>query len=97
MRVTLGSIADAGMPSFSDGGASLDDRLIAAMSTQAADVERFKTGVLSGISNGKIDPTDPAQLSSLQASLGQFQIGMGYLSNMTRKLVGAVESVVKGS
>ncbi|MEN3029796.1 type III secretion system inner rod subunit SctI [Chromobacterium amazonense] len=73
---------------------SLDDRLIQAFSRSAVSTGIEKDAILQRLEQPEA-VTDPAQLFELQLRTSNYNLEVSMISTLTRKAVGAVESLLR--
>ncbi|MBM2885059.1 type III secretion system inner rod subunit SctI [Chromobacterium amazonense] len=73
---------------------SLDDRLIQAFSRSAVSAGIEKDGILQRLEQPEA-VTDPEQLFQLQLRTSNYNLEVSMISTLTRKAVGAVESLLR--
>lgn len=73
---------------------SLDDRLIQSFSRTAINAGAEKNSILQKIEDPN-SVTDPAELFSLQLRTSNYNLEVSLISTLTRKSVGAVETLLR--
>ncbi|AZN38081.1 type III secretion system protein PrgJ [Iodobacter ciconiae] len=82
------------MGSHEDGLISLDDRLLHAYAQSTAATENDKKEVMQILSQPGL-LSDPATLFELQMRTSNYNLDVSMISTLTRKAVGAVESLLR--
>lgn len=69
-----------------------EEGMVAALAREAAKVHGAQTEFVAAAAKGG---EDPAQLVNVQKKIAQFDIEMGIKSAVARKVVGAIETLIK--
>lgn len=80
--------------SFDQGVVSLEDRLLRNFSSMAVETGFEKNSILNKIEQPHA-VTDPAELFELQVRTSNYNLEVSLLSTLTRKSVGAVETLLR--
>ncbi|ALS59870.1 type III secretion system inner rod subunit SctI [Pandoraea norimbergensis] len=80
----------AGQP---DTGDSLASRFLRAAADMSARFEADRTQIADDVH--RIDPTDLVAMNAMQARLAQYSLDVSMTSTLARKVVGAVEALLR--
>ncbi|AKM30710.1 hypothetical protein AB870_12220 [Pandoraea faecigallinarum] len=74
-------------------GQSLESRVMTALSNMSAGFEAQRADIANAAAN--FDVTDAASAVELQTRLADYGIGVQYVATVARKMVGAVEALLR--
>ncbi|WGZ56324.1 type III secretion system inner rod subunit SctI [Providencia alcalifaciens] len=83
-----------GMESLESGVISLEDRLLRSFSSTAVDTAGEKNSILNKVEQPHA-VTSPEKLFDLQVRTSNYNLEVSLLSTLTRKCVGAVETLLR--
>ncbi|EEQ11872.1 Methyl-accepting chemotaxis protein [Yersinia mollaretii ATCC 43969] len=86
------SVAENNLPAMG-ATAPVEDRVRNLFASYSVTASQEKAAIINQASNG--DPTNPAELLSLQNRVGNYSLAINMISTLTHKSASAIDSVLK--